>query len=112
VASRTVLRIALGVVSFVAMTALAQQSLKINEPFGSQLSSGSAQSYRIELNAKDYVAGLLDQHGRTDLTILAPDGSAVRPYPGPGRRLEASVGLCRRHSGTYRIEVKTSATQP
>ena len=45
------MRIVLGIVLFVATTALAQQSIKINEPVGRQLSSGSVQSYAIELKA-------------------------------------------------------------
>lgn len=45
------MRIVLGIVLFVATTALAQQSIKINEPVGRQLSSGSVQSYTIELKA-------------------------------------------------------------
>jgi enterochelin esterase-like enzyme len=105
------MRIALLLLLFVATTALAQQSLKINEPVGRQLTSGSVQSYAIELKAGDYVAGLLDQHGRTDLTILAPDGSPVRHYPGPaedGKRLCVFIADT---PGTYRIEVTTSATQ-
>ena len=76
------MRIILTVVLFVATSALAQQSLKIKEPVGSQLSPGSVQSYPIELKSVDYVAGLLDQHGSTDLTILASDSSPVRHYPG------------------------------
>ena len=104
------MRIVLGIVLFVATTALAQQSIKINEPVGRQLSSGSVQSYAIELKAGDYVAGLLDQHGRTDLTILAPDGSPVRHSPGPaedGKRLFVFIADT---PGTYRIEVTTSET--
>jgi enterochelin esterase-like enzyme len=106
------MRIVSGIVFFVATIALAQQSLKINEPVGSQLSSGSVQSYAIELKPGDYVAGLLDQRGRTDLTILAPDGSPVRHYPGPaedGKRLWVLIADA---PGAYRIEVTTSATQP
>jgi enterochelin esterase family protein len=106
------MRIVLGIVLFVATTALAQQSIKINEPVGRQLSSGSVQSYTIELKAGDYVAGLLDQQGRTDLTILAPDGSPVRHSPGPvedGKRLCVFIADT---PGTYRIEVTTSETQP
>ena len=106
------MRIALGIVLFLATTAPAQQSLKINEPVGRQLSSGSVHSYAIELNAGDYVAGLLDQHGRTDLTILAPDGSPVRHYPGPaedGKRLYVFIADT---PGTYRMDVETSAVQP
>jgi hypothetical protein len=102
----------LGIVLFVATTALAQESIKINEPVGRQLSSGSVQSYAIELKAGDYVAGLLDQHGRTDLTILAPDGSPVRHSHGPvedGKRLCVFIADT---TGTYRIEVTTSAIQP
>jgi enterochelin esterase-like enzyme len=106
------MRIVLGIVLFVATTALAQQSIKVNEPVGRQLSNGSVQSYAIELKAGDYVAGLLDQHGGTDLTILAPDGSPVRHYPGPaedGKRLCVFVADT---PGTYRIDVTTSETQP
>src|SRR6202453_1795351 len=97
---------------FAFTTALAQQSLKINEPVKRQLASGSAQSYAIQLKAGGYVAGLLDQHGRTDLTILAPDGSPVRHYPGPaedGKRLCVFIADT---PGAYRIEVTTSETQP
>jgi enterochelin esterase family protein len=106
------MRINLAVVLFVATSALAQQSLKINEPVGSQLSSGSVQSYPIELKSGDYVAGLLDQHGSTDLTILAPDGSPVRHYPGQpedGKRLWVFIADT---PGAYRIEATTTATQP
>ena len=106
------MRIALVLVLFGVTTALAQEPLKINEPVERQLASGSVQSYAIELKAGDYVASLLDQHGRTDLTILAPDGSPVRHYPGPaedGKRLCVFIADT---PGTYRIEVTTSATQP
>jgi len=106
------MRIALSIAFFVATTALAQQSLKINEPVGGPLGSGSVKSYAIELKAADYVAGLLDQQGRTDLTILAPDGSPVRHYPGPaedGKRLFVFIADT---PGAYRIEVTTTATQP
>ena len=99
-------------VLFGVTTALAQQSLKINEPVGRQLSPGSVQSYAINLKAGDYVAGLLDQHGRTDLTILAPDGSPVRHYPGPeedGKRLCVFIADT---PGAYRIDVTTPASQP
>jgi enterochelin esterase family protein len=70
------------------------------------------QSFTIDLKAGDYVATLLDQHGRTDLTILAPDGSPVRHSPGPvedGKRLCVFIADT---PGTYRIEVTTSAIQP
>ena len=99
-------------VLFGVTTALAQQSLKINEPVGRLLSPGSVQSYAINLKAGDYVAGLLDQHGRTDLTILAPDGSPVRHYPGPeedGKRLCVFIADT---PGAYRIDVTTPASQP
>jgi hypothetical protein len=97
---------------FGVTTALAQEPLKINEPVHHQLGSGAVQTYTLELKAGDYVDGLLDQHGKTDLTILAPDGSPVRHYPGPaedGKRLCVFIADT---PGTYRIEVTTSGTQP
>jgi enterochelin esterase-like enzyme len=106
------MKIALLLVVFGVTTALAQESLKVNEPVKRQLASGSVQSYPIELKAGDYVAGLLDQHGRTDLTILAPDGSPVRHYPGSaedGKRLWVFIADT---PGAYRIGVTTTATQP
>jgi enterochelin esterase-like enzyme len=99
-------------VLFGITTALAQETLKINEPVERKLASGFAQSYAIGLKAGDYVAGLIDQHGRTDLTIVAPDGSPVRHYPGPaedGKRLCVFIADT---PGTYRIELTTSSTQP
>lgn len=97
---------------FIATNALAQQSLKLNEPVKSQLSPGSVQSYAIELKGGDYVSGLLEQHGKTDLTILAPDGSPVRRSAGPaedGKRLWVLIADT---PGTYRVELTTSGTQP
>jgi Domain of unknown function (DUF3327) len=105
-------KIILAVVLFSTTTALAQQPLRINEPVERHLSSGSVQSYAIELKAKDYVAGLLDQHGKTDLTILAPDGSPVRHFPGQGADGERLCVFIADTSGTYRIDVTTDATQP
>jgi enterochelin esterase family protein len=99
-------------VFFGVTTALAQEPLKINEPVERQLSSGSVQSYAIELKAGDYVAGLLDQHGKTDLAILAPDGSPVRHYPGPAEDGERLCVFIADTPGIYRIEVTTNATQP
>jgi enterochelin esterase-like enzyme len=95
-----------------ATTALAQKPLQINEPVERQLSSGSVQSYAIQLNTADYVAGLLDQHGRTDLTILAPDGSPVRHFPGQPEDGKSLWVFIADTPGTYRIEVTTTATQP
>lgn len=106
------MRVALLVGIFFAATALAQQSLKVNEPVEHELSAGSVEFYAIELKAGDYVSGLLDQHGRTDVTILAPDGSPVRHYPGPaedGKRLLVFVADT---AGDYGMEVATSSTQP
>ena len=51
---------------FGATTVLAQEPLKINEPVERNLSSGSVQSYAIELKAGDYVAGLLEHRGKTE----------------------------------------------
>ena len=97
---------------FGVTTALAQEPLKINEPVERQLASGSVQSYAIELKAGDYVAGLLDQHGKTDLTILAPDGSPLRHYPGQAEDGERLCVFIADTPGTYGIDVTTNATQP
>jgi enterochelin esterase family protein len=106
------MRIILAVVLFVATTATAQESLKIGEPVKRQVASGAVQSYAIELKAGDYVDCSLDQHGRTDLMILAPDGSPVRHYPGPAGDAERLCVFIADIPGTYRIDVTTSETQP
>jgi hypothetical protein len=106
------MKIVLMLVLFGVTTALAQESLKVNQPVERQLASSSVQSFAIDLKAGDYAAGLLDQHGETDLTILAADGSPVRHFPGSaedGKRLFVFIADTQ---GTYRIEVTTSATQP
>jgi enterochelin esterase-like enzyme len=106
------MRITLLLVLSCVTTVIAQEPLTINQPVERQLAPSSAQSYAIELKAGDYVAASLDQHGRTDLTILAPDGSRLRRYPGPpedGKRLCVFIADT---PGTYRMEVATSATQP
>src|SRR5277367_2045959 len=106
------MRIILAVVLFVATTATAQESLKIGEPVNRQVASGAVQSYAIELKAGDYVDCSLDQHGRIDLAILAPDGSPVRHYPGPAGDAERLCVFIADIPGTYRIDVTTSETQP
>ena len=106
------MRIAMALVLFGATASLAQESLKIKEPVERQLASSTAQSFVIGLKAGDYVASLLDQHGRIDLTIVAPDGTPLRHYPGPaedGKRLCVFIADT---PGNYRIEVTTAATQP
>jgi enterochelin esterase-like enzyme len=97
---------------FYVTTVLAQESLKINKPIERQLTSGSVQSYPIDLKAGDYVATLLDQHGKADLTIIQPDGSPLRHYPAPpadGKRVCVFVADT---PGAYRIDISTTATQP
>ena len=106
------MKIAWMIVYFGVTTALAQQSLKLKEPVGHQLSPGSVQSYTIDLKAGDYVATLLDQHGGTDLTILAPDSSPVRHYHSPGEDGKRLCVFIAGTPGTYRIDVTTSETQP
>jgi enterochelin esterase-like enzyme len=105
------LKIAVALILSVATSACAQQSLKVKEPVRGQLLSGSVSSYGIELKEGDYVSGLLDQHGKTDLTIFAPDGSPVRHFPAPaedGKRLWVFIADS---AGAYRIEAATTATQ-
>jgi enterochelin esterase-like enzyme len=106
------MKIAWMIVYFGVTTALAQQSLKLKEPVGHQLSPGSVQSYTIDLKAGDYVATLLDQHGGTDLTILAPDSSPVRHYHSPGEDGKRLCVFIADTPGIYRIDVTTSETQP
>ena len=106
------MKIAWMIVYFGVTTALAQQSLKLKEPVGHQLSPGSVQSYTIDLKAGDYVATLLDQHGGTDLTILAPDSSPVRHYHNPGEDGKRLCVFIADTPGIYRIDVTTSETQP
>ena len=106
-----VLKIAWAVLLVVATSACAQQSLKVKEPVHGELSSGSVSSCAIELRTGDYVSGLLDQHGKVDLTIFAPDGSPVRRFPAPaedGTRLWVFIADS---AGAYRIEAATTATQ-
>ena len=96
----------------IAPCAIAQESLKIKEPVEGQLAPSSSHSYALELKAGDYVAAIVDQHGRTNLTILSPDGSELRRYPGSaedGKRLCVFIAET---SGTYRIKVTTSSSQP
>jgi len=60
----------------------AEDSLKINEPVDHDLTAGSSPRYEIRLNADDYVAGSIEQHGKVDMAILLPDGSLLRRFPG------------------------------
>src|ERR1700723_2854088 len=91
---------------------MAQETLKFGQPVEPQLALTPSQSYSIALNAGDYVASLIDQHGQADLTIFAPAGSQLRRYPGPagdGKRLCVFIADV---SGTYRIEVTAPTSQP
>jgi enterochelin esterase-like enzyme len=106
------MKIAWMLLIFVATSAAAQESIKVNEPVHRQLAAGTAQSVVIELKAGDYVDCLLDQQGRTDLTIQAPDGSPVRHYPGPAEDGQRLCVFIADTPGNYRLELSTSAAQP
>jgi hypothetical protein len=55
------MKIAWVLILFGVTTALAQESLKINEPVDHQLGSGAVQTYTLELKAGNFVDGLLER---------------------------------------------------
>jgi enterochelin esterase-like enzyme len=89
----------------------AQESLTLSKPVEHSLASASADVYGVTVRAGDYVSTSIDQHGRTDLTVLLPDGSRLRQCVGPaqdGKRLCVFIAEV---SGTYHIQVTTRSPQ-
>jgi len=90
----------------------AEDSLKINEPVDHDLTAGSSPRYEIRLNADDYVAGSIEQHGKVDMAVLLPDGSLLRRFPGGPNDEKRMFGFIAETAGTYRLELTTTADQP
>src|SRR5712691_6227258 len=83
----------------------AQTPLSVGQPVAREIAPGSSQSYAIDLDAGEYVAGVVDQRGITvSLRVSQPDGSPLRDFPGPpqGKRLFAFIAET---AGTYRFEL-------
>jgi enterochelin esterase-like enzyme len=89
-----------------------EEPLALNKSVEHSLTSTSADVYAVIVKAGDYVAASVDQHGRTDLSVLLPDGSRLRQCVGPaqdGKRLCVFIAQV---SGTYHIQVTTPSPQP
>jgi len=61
----------------------AQQKLSPNQAVVQNIEPGKTHSYSISLNDGDYVSASITQNGRVNMTILNPDGSLMRRFPGP-----------------------------
>jgi enterochelin esterase-like enzyme len=92
--------------------AAGEDSLKINQPVDHDLTAGSSQGYEIRLNADDYAAGSIEQHGKVDMAVLLPDGSLLRRFPGGANDEKRLFGFIAETAGTYRLELTTTADQP
>jgi enterochelin esterase-like enzyme len=92
--------------------AAGEDSLKINQPVDHDLTAGSSQGYEIRLNAGDYAAGSIEQHGKVDIAVLLPDGSLLRRFPGDANDEKRLFGFIAETAGTYRLELTTAADQP
>jgi enterochelin esterase-like enzyme len=90
----------------------AQEPLALNKPVEHSLASNSTDVYSVIVKAGDYVATSVDQHGRTDLTILLPDGSRLRRCIGPSADGKRPCSFSADVSGAYRLEVTTPSSQP
>ncbi len=90
----------------------AQESLTLGKPVEHSLASASADVYAVMAKAGDYLATSIDRYGRTDPTVLFPDGSRLRQCVGPaqdGKRLCVFIAEV---SGTYHIQVTPPSPQP
>jgi enterochelin esterase family protein len=84
----------------------AQDVLPVNEAVDRDIVPGTAHSYTIQLNAGEYIAGTVDQHGIVVLAaVYTPDGSRLRSFSGPrdGKRAFAFIADS---AGLYRLELR------
>jgi len=81
--------------------------LALNQPIERELALEATNSYAIQLNADDYVAGWVEQRGITVVAnVFSPDGALVRGFSGPhqGKREFAFIADT---AGAYRLELRT-----
>ncbi|MDE3149700.1 MAG: DUF3327 domain-containing protein, partial [Acidobacteriota bacterium] len=56
--------------------------------------------------------GWIEQHGKVDLTILFPDGSVLRRFPGGANDGKRPFAFIAETPGIYRLDLSTTATEP
>jgi uncharacterized protein DUF3327 len=93
--------------TFAAESKAPETPLVLNQPVEREIALGATNSYTIQLNTADYVAGWVDQRGIAALVnVFSPDGSHLRGFSGEheGKREFAFITEA---AGSHRIELRT-----
>ena len=64
------------------------------------------------MNAADYVTASIEQRGRANLVIFAPDGRLLRRFPAPAADGPRSIAFVAEEAGLYRLEFAPATAQP
>jgi CubicO group peptidase (beta-lactamase class C family) len=91
-----------------ALTQAQTRDLTLGRPVERELAGGAAHSYRVSLEAGQYMFAAVEQRGiDVVVTVFGPDGEQVGQFDTPnGRRGIEGVGVEAEVSGTYRLEVR------
>lgn len=89
----------------------AQQKLSPNQAVVQNIEPGKTHSYSISLNDGDYVSASITQNGRVNMTILNPDGSLMRRFPGPPGHAKKQFAFTAEGAGVYSINIANPGEQ-
>jgi hypothetical protein len=81
--------------------------LSLNQSVEREIALGATNSFTIQLNAADYVAGWVEQRGIAVLAdVFSPDGARLREFPGrhEGKREFAFIAET---AGLYRLQLRS-----
>lgn len=85
--------------------------LLMNTPSGGEIAPGGRRSYSVDLNAGDYIAGVVRQLGILIFaTARRPDSSVIRGFPGPNEG-ERPFAFVADTDGRYHIELTTPTVE-
>lgn len=89
----------------------AQDKLLPNEVVARSIEPGKTDSYTVALNDGDYVSASINQHGKVNVTILNPDGSLMRRFPGPSSDAKTQIVFAAGGAGRYSINIANPGEQ-
>lgn len=110
---RTLVQLLVQVLAAVAVCAQTPSELPVLSPVQRELKGGETHSYRISLNAGQYLYAVVEQQGIDIATaVFGPDGKQLSESDSPNDRWGTEpVVLLAATSGDYRVEVRSPSTR-
>jgi enterochelin esterase family protein len=88
-----------------------QEKLLPNKPIARNLEAGRTEVFPLLLNDGDYVSGSVKQQAKVDVTVLNPDGSVHRLFPGPSGDGKIQFAFAAEGGGSYSIKIANPGAQ-